>query len=51
VHGLACPSENELYVADENNWRVQKIILHPDKQKEAAILRSDSRSFVFEARK
>ena len=34
AHGMACPSENELYVADLNNWRVQKLILHPDKQKE-----------------
>jgi DNA-binding beta-propeller fold protein YncE len=40
VHGIACPSENELYIADENNWRVQKIILHPDKVKESEILRS-----------
>jgi hypothetical protein len=31
THGLACPSENTLYVADMNNWRVQKIILHPEK--------------------
>jgi len=29
THGLACPSENTLYVADMNNWRVQKIILNP----------------------
>ncbi len=29
LHGMACPSENELYVADLNNWRVQKLILHP----------------------
>jgi hypothetical protein len=36
AHGMACPSENLLYVADLNNWRVQKLILHPDKQKEAA---------------
>jgi hypothetical protein len=35
IHGIACPSENTLYVADMNNWRVQKLILHPDKQKEA----------------
>ena len=34
VHGLACPDENTLYVADMNNWRVQKIIMHPDKQKQ-----------------
>ncbi len=30
-HGIACPSENELYAADLNNWRVQKLILHPEK--------------------
>jgi NHL repeat-containing protein len=33
IHGIACPSENTLYVADMNNWRVQKLILHPDRQK------------------
>ncbi len=38
VHGLACPSENTLIVADMNNWRVQKIVMHPDKAAEAAIL-------------
>jgi hypothetical protein len=26
-HGLACPDENTIYVADMNNWRVQKILL------------------------
>ncbi len=31
IHGIACPSENELYVADMNNWRVQKLLLHPEK--------------------
>ena len=29
VHGIACPSENVLYVAELLNWRVQKLILHP----------------------
>jgi len=29
AHQLACPSENELYVAETSNWRVQKLILHP----------------------
>lgn len=29
VHGLACPSENEVYTAETANWRVQKLILHP----------------------
>ena len=30
-HALACPSENVVFVADMNNWRVQKIVLHPEK--------------------
>ena len=25
-HGLACPSEDELYVADMNNWRIVKLV-------------------------
>jgi streptogramin lyase len=29
AHGLACPSENEIYAAETANWRVQKLILHP----------------------
>jgi sugar lactone lactonase YvrE len=32
VHGIACPDENTLYVADMNNWRLQKLTLHPDKK-------------------
>jgi sugar lactone lactonase YvrE len=28
-HGLACPSEDVLFVADMNNWRVQKLALKP----------------------
>jgi sugar lactone lactonase YvrE len=32
VHGIACPDENTLYVADMNNWRLQKLVLHPDKK-------------------
>lgn len=32
VHGIACPDEKTLYVADMNNWRLQKLILHPDKK-------------------
>jgi DNA-binding beta-propeller fold protein YncE len=31
IHEIACPSENELYVAELLNWRVQKLILHPAK--------------------
>ena len=29
IHETACPSENELYVAELLNWRVQKLELHP----------------------
>jgi hypothetical protein len=29
IHEIACPSENEIYVAELLNWRVQKLILHP----------------------
>jgi NHL repeat len=28
VHAIACPSENALFVADMNNWRVVKVLLH-----------------------
>ena len=31
IHGIACPTENELLVADMNNWRVQKVTLHPER--------------------
>ena len=27
AHALACPTENEIYVAETSNWRVQKIVL------------------------
>jgi uncharacterized protein YjiK len=27
IHGIACPDENTLYIADMNNWRVQKILI------------------------
>ena len=27
IHEIACPSENELYVAELLSWRVQKILL------------------------
>ncbi len=30
IHEMACPSENELYVAELLNWRVQKLILEPN---------------------
>jgi hypothetical protein len=29
IHEIACPSENELYVAELLNWRAQKLVLHP----------------------
>jgi hypothetical protein len=29
AHAIACPSENEIYVAETSNWRVQKLLLHP----------------------
>ena len=29
IHGIACPSENVLYVAELLNWRVQKLTLRP----------------------
>ena len=35
AHQLACPSENEVYVAETSNWRVQKLILHPLPQQTA----------------
>lgn len=27
IHGLACPSEDVLYIADMNNWTVKKVLL------------------------
>ena len=29
IHEMACPSENELFVAELLNWRVQRLTLHP----------------------
>jgi hypothetical protein len=29
IHEIACPSENELYVGELLNWRMQKLVLHP----------------------
>ena len=31
IHEIACPSANEIYVAELLNWRVQKLILEPQK--------------------
>ena len=36
IHEIACPSENELYVAELLNWRVQKITLHPEPVQKAS---------------
>jgi streptogramin lyase len=36
VHQLACPSEYEVYAAETSNWRVQKLILRPDKPTSSA---------------
>jgi streptogramin lyase len=30
VHQLACRSETEVYAAETSNWRVQKLLLHPE---------------------
>ena len=29
IHGMACPDENTLFVAEVLNWRVQKLLLNP----------------------
>jgi outer membrane protein assembly factor BamB len=29
IHEIACPGENELYVGELLNWRVQKLVLEP----------------------
>jgi hypothetical protein len=31
IHEMACPSENELYVGELLNWRLQKLTLHPQR--------------------
>ncbi len=31
IHAMACPDENTLIVGEIINWRVQKLILHPDR--------------------
>ena len=36
IHEIACPSENELYVAEILNWRVQKLILRPGPEQQKA---------------
>ena len=41
IHEMACPSENELYVAEILNWRVQKLILRPGRSSRAAVSGAD----------
>jgi hypothetical protein len=36
IHEIACPSENEIYVAELLNWRVQKLTLKPASTKSTA---------------
>jgi DNA-binding beta-propeller fold protein YncE len=36
IHEIACPSENEIYVAELLNWRVQKLTLKPGATKSTA---------------
>jgi hypothetical protein len=31
IHEIACPSENTIFVGELLNWRLQKLILHPEK--------------------
>ena len=31
IHAIACPSENEIWVGELINWRVQKLTLHPER--------------------
>src|SRR5262249_16013406 len=34
IHQIACPSENEVYVAEILNWRVQKLLIRGDQRAE-----------------
>jgi DNA-binding beta-propeller fold protein YncE len=36
IHEIACPSEDEIYVAELLNWRVQKLQLHPPQRTSSA---------------
>ncbi|MGH9692473.1 MAG: peptidyl-alpha-hydroxyglycine alpha-amidating lyase family protein [Candidatus Acidiferrales bacterium] len=36
VHEMDCRNENEIYVGEISNWRVQKLILHPEQAKSAS---------------
>src|SRR5262249_25805705 len=54
IHEIACPSENTIYVAEILNWRVQKLLLHPEKAKSspsAAMLGPTIHEFLANAAK
>jgi hypothetical protein len=34
IHQIACPSENEVYVSEILNWRVQKLLIKGDQRAE-----------------
>lgn len=36
AHAIACPTENTLFIADMNNWRVQKLTLYPKEGRKPA---------------
>jgi DNA-binding beta-propeller fold protein YncE len=36
IHGLACPSENLIYTAEFVAWRVQRFVLHPERNQTSA---------------
>ncbi len=33
VHEIDCRNQSEIYVGELRNWRVQKLILHPEQAK------------------
>ena len=47
IHEIACPSENELYVAEILNWRVQKLVLNRVIKLGMALLALASRVRIF----
>lgn len=36
IHALACPTDDTLYVADMNNWRIQKLTMRPTQARDTA---------------
>ena len=45
IHEIACPSENELFVGELLNWRVQKLILEPVRLTRVSASRRHPRDF------